>query len=98
MPMKYATRLTKTQLAELHARSSLHLMDFNGHAFASCFYCVRNDIPVPDLFHETADNGLTAICPHCHVDAILPGQYDKSVLEQMERRYFQTEGHNQGSV
>lgn len=95
--MKYARGLTDIQLERLHARSSLHRMDFGGHAFASCFHCVRNDIPVPDLFHETADNGLTAICPHCHVDAILPGNYERGVLAQMERRYFQTEGHSQGT-
>lgn len=82
--------LTRKQLAELHQRSSLHRADFAGHAFASCFHCVRNDIPVPDLFEDTADDGLTTMCPKCHIDAVLPGVYDIGVLRQMERRWFKT--------
>lgn len=83
--------LGPNQLLRIRERSSLHVMDFASHAFASCFYCPRSDIPAPNL-KETTDCGLTYLCPHCHVDAVLPGQYPTEVLEQMGRHFFNMEG------
>ncbi len=45
---------------------------------ASCFFCVRT-FPSAEVTSWT-DQGETAICPNCHVDAVLPGEIDPETL------------------
>lgn len=79
-------KLSRAQMEKIHARCSLHLAELRCHPFHSCFYCCRRiDGPAVKDF---TDCGLTAICPECGIDAILPGEYPGYVLLQMHERYF----------
>lgn len=78
--------LSRPQLKRLHEKSSLHRADFDVHENASCFHCRR--VFRSSRIMEWCDYGLTAMCPHCDIDAVLPGKYEKGVLDQMYKRYF----------
>jgi hypothetical protein len=82
------TTLTDHQLAKLHERCDLHFNELALHKVACCFYCI--EAISFDKITEWTDCGLTAICPKCHVDAVLPGIYRVGILEQMHKRYFET--------
>lgn len=45
---------------------------------ASCFFC-GHTFPSSDVISWT-DEGETAICPNCRIDAILPGEIDSQTL------------------
>jgi hypothetical protein len=45
---------------------------------ASCFFCLRT-FPCADVISWT-DQGETAICPFCRIDAVLPGEIDLPTL------------------
>lgn len=79
-------KLTIQQLKKLHQRSSLHSADLAVQKVASCFHCTK--VFMKDRIGAMTDCGLTAICPHCHVDAVLPGHYEKPILRQMREYWF----------
>lgn len=79
-------QLTKIQLAKLHDKCSLHVSEMKLQRYASCFYCLKRT-DVENIF-LWVDCSLTATCPGCHVDAMLPGEYDQEVLKQMHKEYF----------
>lgn len=79
-------KLTDIQLAKLHEKSSLHLVEMRLNKSASCFFCLRDT--ATQNINEWTDCGLTARCPYCHIDAMLPGEYDKNVLEQLHQYSF----------
>jgi hypothetical protein len=45
---------------------------------ASCYFCVRT-FP-SDAVTSWIDQGDTALCPNCHIDAVLPGEIDLQTL------------------
>ncbi len=47
-------------------------------AQASCYFCVRT-FPLAEVTSWT-DEGETAICPNCRIDAVLPGEIDLETL------------------
>ncbi len=61
---------SRLDLAALHRRSLKNLPQLGGASGAACFHCLRF-FPVERIFRWT-DEGLTALCPHCAVDAVLP--------------------------
>lgn len=79
-------KLTTIQLKRLHRRSALHLADLALHKFASCFYCCESFAIYK--ISQRVDCGLTAMCPKCGIDAVLPGVYEKPVLELMRTHFF----------
>ena len=42
---------------------------------------------------DWTDEGTTALCPNCTVDAVLPGACVKEDLSALRERYF-TDSHN----
>lgn len=52
----------------------------------SCYQCIRQ-FPTSEIT-EWVDGGLTALCPHCDVDALLPGAVAMDLLARMHERWF----------
>ena len=51
-----------------------------------CYFCLR--IFDPEEIMEFTDQGTTALCPFCGVDAIVPGMVNKVWLEKAHIRWF----------
>ena len=51
-----------------------------------CFFCLT--ISPSHLIVEWADDGETALCPHCGIDSILPHVKDEEFLVAMCERWF----------
>lgn len=75
-----------SQIIGTHKESSRHRDAIFQAGVASCFYCFWNI--GPNQIQEWVDNGTTAICPFCGIDAVLPGNYDVLFLEEMKRYWF----------
>lgn len=54
--------------------------------YSSCFHCCK-PICNGDI-SEWIDGGETALCPHCGIDAVLPGEYPDDFLAEMRAHYF----------
>jgi hypothetical protein len=52
----------------------------------SCFFCMRRF--GASLITEWTDGGDTAICPHCGIDSLLPGNVGTEELYRMNERWF----------
>jgi len=50
----------------------------------SCYYCLR-DFPASQITQWT-DNEETAVCPFCHVDAVIP--VNQLLARQLNAKYF----------
>lgn len=53
---------------------------------ASCYFCLRT-FPAADVISWT-DNGDTALCPFCRIDAVLPGEIDLATLTATNEYFF----------
>jgi hypothetical protein len=57
--------------------------------YGSCYYCLKvspsNEIKE---WSDERDGGKTALCPHCRIDSLLPGQFDKQTLQDLNKMYF----------
>lgn len=53
---------------------------------ASCFQCLRV-FPSVEIT-KWIDRDRTAVCPHCGIDSILPGEVDQKTLAQLNDRWF----------
>jgi hypothetical protein len=51
-----------------------------------CYFCLR--VTTPTAIQEWADDGATALCPQCGIDALLPGVTDKAALLAGLERWF----------
>lgn len=54
----------------------------------SCYYCIRH-FKASDI-NEWADKGLTALCPHCDIDSIIPGNVEDDTLIAIHTYWFKT--------
>jgi hypothetical protein len=78
-------------LLAAHRRSSGHRAELERSEICSCFYCCQT-FPVHRI-EEWIDEGSTALCPHCGVDAVLGSASGDPVAEQsflraMHLRWF----------
>lgn len=53
----------------------------------SCYSCLRT-FPVSEIVEWIDKGGTTAVCPHCHVDSLLPGEVNKNELGVIYREAF----------
>lgn len=54
----------------------------------TCYYCAKS-FKVAEIV-EWCDNGLTALCPVCKVDSIVPGNdYDEDFLVEANNYWFE---------
>lgn len=81
-------KLTPSDLASAHRDASLHRALVGRSKALGCFYCLRT-FP-PSAVEEWIDDGETALCPHCGIDAVLPDSVDLSeaFLKAMNSRWF----------
>jgi len=54
--------------------------------FCSCYQCAKK-FTIEDI-KEWTDGNVTAICPHCGVDSVLPGNITDETLKQMKEYWF----------
>ncbi|WP_337867994.1 cytoplasmic protein [Meiothermus sp.] len=75
---------------EAHQHASRHRAEILQSEQCGCFYCLR--IFPPSEIEEWIDEGQTALCPYCGIDAVLGSasgaQITEDFLGQMRERYF----------
>lgn len=85
--------LSHADLESLHQCSTGHRDLLVGAPRAGCFHC--GAIFAPSDIVEWIDGDLTALCPRCGIDAVLPETtpiaLDAAVLEAMRLCWFKRE-------
>ena len=80
----------ETQLERLHAYSvnNRRLIDVSNRCY--CFYCKQS--MYRGEIERYIDNGQTAICPRCQIDAIIPDSIeeavDENIIAEMHEYWF----------
>lgn len=92
--------LYRTDFESLHNSSSKHRVLLAGAVHLGCFYCRAIFSPSeivewcdsPDPECTRPDTGVTALCPHCGIDAVLPETaaiaITPALLEAMHTYWF----------
>lgn len=84
--------MTTEELLKIHKLSSNHKKLLMKENICGCFYCVSIFTPqfISDWIED--DNDLTAICPYCGIDSIIPKHYsyelNKELLQKMREYFF----------
>ena len=93
--------LNKADLESIHKYSSHHRELLAHSDRAGCFYCgaIFNPTEIMDWVDEqqvetgSTEDGVTALCPRCGIDAVLPAAapiaLDEDVLSAMHRHWFE---------
>ncbi|MBK8235849.1 MAG: cytoplasmic protein [Deltaproteobacteria bacterium] len=77
-----------------HGHSSHHRAELLASATCGCFYCCATFAPgeIDEWTDEVDDEGQTALCPRCGVDAVLGDRsgypLSPEFLREMHRRWF----------
>jgi hypothetical protein len=74
--------------AHEHSMNNRQLLVAGG--LCGCFYCLHTF--GAEEVSEWIDDGRTALCPRCHVDAVLSSQVDPvdpTFLKRMHARWFE---------
>lgn len=79
-----------TDLEAAHRHCSCHRAAIEASELCSCFYCLSTFAPAEIV--EWIDDGQTALCPRCPVDAVLGSASGLPItpafLERMHERWF----------
>jgi len=51
-----------------------------------CYFCMNTFKGVE--IEDWADGGQTALCPHCHVDSVIPNETNENILARAAERWF----------
>ncbi|MEI0567865.1 cytoplasmic protein [Brachyspira pulli] len=83
--------MTVEELFKIHKLSSNHKKLLMKEDICGCFYCVTifNPRLITDWIEDADD--LTAICPYCGIDSVIPKHSDYELNEQLleeMREYF----------
>lgn len=83
--------MTVEELLKIHKLSSNHKKLLMKDDICGCFYCLSIFSPkfINDWIED--DNDLTAICPYCGIDSVIPKDpnYElKELLEEMRVYFF----------
>ena len=70
----------------MHKTSYQHREAVSAATQCGCFFCIR--VFTPSEITEWCDDGQTALCPHCGIDAVLPNVTDTETLMAMSARWF----------
>ena len=80
----------ESQFKKLHAYSSYNKDLIKTADKCYCFYC--KSIIAKDDIKNYADNGQTALCPKCEIDAIIPDSIedtvDQQIISEMNEYWF----------
>jgi len=60
--------------------------ELNRNEKCGCYFCIRTFL-VSEIT-DFADNGKTALCPNCDIDAIVPGEVSSEFLMAACERWF----------
>lgn len=85
--MSHTAVLTNT--ATLHKAASFHRYEVFHSESCGCFSCQKEF--APQQITEWTDSGMTALCPHCHMDAVVPSYghpVNSATLEDLNRYAF----------
>ena len=74
------------KLKELHRGSSYHKDEVLKAETCGCFHCCQT-FPPSEIW-DWIDNGETALCPKCRIDAVLPNMTDAATLKEMSEYWF----------
>ena len=79
--------MQQTTIAKLHKSASFHRYEVFHSELCACFNCGQSF--APEQIVEWTDKNLTALCPHCHMDAVLPSYSglpaDDETLAELKR-------------
>ena len=81
--------ILEIDLGALHKRSFKNKDDIAASTMCGCFFCLK--IYETSQIKDWADADLTALCPHCDIDAVLWDSVtplSKELLVQMNEQYF----------
>lgn len=89
----------RADLESLHRFSSRHRELLAGSLRAGCFHCLTIFDPAeivdwvdgPASVSGDTNEGVTALCPRCGIDAVLPSavvDLDAELLAEMHRHWF----------
>jgi hypothetical protein len=96
-----ATELNRADLESIHKHSSKHRDVLARSHRAGCFYCqaffapadIMDWVDGPQVETGSTADGITALCPRCGIDAVLPSgapiPLDAEVLAQMHHYFFE---------
>jgi hypothetical protein len=73
--------LQHTDTAALHKAASFHAYEVLSGTDCGCFYCMEKFNP--QQITEWTDDGQTALCPHCHMDAVIPSSKEHPISSEM---------------
>jgi 5-methylcytosine-specific restriction endonuclease McrA len=73
--------LEMTDTALLHKNASFHRYEVFHSDNCGCFFC--GETFTARQITEWTDNNLTALCPHCHMDAVVPSSAQMPVTSGM---------------
>ena len=92
---------SRADLESIHRYSSRHRHLFPTSAMVGCFYClatfepgeVQDWIDGDQLTTGDTEDGITALCPRCGIDAVLPSaapiRFDGTLLTEMHSYWFE---------
>ena len=78
--------VSKEDLKALHKLSFKNREQLSNEEKLCCFYC-KSYFQFADI-EEWADGQLTALCPECSIDSVIP-YVDKQILNTMYHEYFE---------
>lgn len=86
-------KYSKDFLEQAHKSSAAHKAEILAGSICGCFYCEQTFLQteIEDWIAEDHENGETAICPKCGIDAVLSDQFpvsDKYFLKAMNKLWF----------
>jgi hypothetical protein len=81
----------KDDLETVHRESSRNRVAVENSQLCGCFYCLL--VFEPTSITKWIDLGITAMCPRCGIDSVLPSSknpiwIDPSFLKAMHERWF----------
>lgn len=55
-------------------------------SWCSCYFCLKYSLT--ENLTTWTDNGYTALCPNCDVDALIPDLVEVDILKEAHARWF----------
>jgi hypothetical protein len=93
--------LNRADLESIHKYSMRHRALLERSERAGCFYCevifapaeITEWVDGSQVETGNTDDGVTALCPHCGIDAVLPSAapipLDAGMLREMHYHFFE---------
>jgi hypothetical protein len=73
-------------IEDVPKKSKNNIEELDKYEVCGCYFCIHTF--EADEILEFTDDGTTALCPNCSVDAIIPGMVNGFFLEKAHERWF----------